>query len=832
MVNVFVFIWPIYAVIYACNVIKMAQVISEEEFVRLQTQLIELKNENYTLNERCRKQGNEIANLSQRLQHVDSEYLKALKVIAKSKKMKEVELLLQENDALQLKLQSQEDEFRLQNTTLMQELSTVLNSNEQLEKELKELQMNGIGVSGSQVDLELNNKIQKLEIENEALKKLTGDSQNLNTTLAQIKQKLCDHQHSEADGYELVEVNDHEVSYRKSFGGSSSPDLLKYIQTELENIEKNLPQISALQLMLESEKAEKGILRREIEQLRLSSEAKLGNSGGEEYAKLAEKLKKKQENFQKLHNEKEDMYNEHCKTVSSLTEMKDHEINQLKELNMRLQTQLNNTIQNFQDYKSEKCRIIQDLESKIVNLQSEIDGQAVERLQQLDAERIVLTSKLSDTKSVMEAMQKESFNINEKMKTLKQENEQLKSSLKLLEEEKASAVASLANVTKVADRRKQLIDEMNIKMQTKSDEYQHDVAHLTEKYTQQINALALKLEDEQSRSKEAEVLRQRVVTLENECKSIECARDFLKRQLTSTEEALINTTEHYDKLLAKTRNEHETVMEQITKEHEETVSELNIKLEISDTILRAEYEDKIRRLQQELKDAAEEQKIQDKKRMAVIKDFKRQLQNERKRCEALQERLQEFLNENSQTELYKDVVEVDKVETGSISSWSMMSGGGQSESKDSREDSSRLINGSSQPPSNNVYEQDNEVLVKAVASAQQEKAELEEKLKHLELCNAAMAEDILNKSTIIQHYCMEGRVDNPGRGSVDKITVKRVVDFIRDKGDENLKEMNRRMQRMVEETLFRNVNLQKDLDIMSQEVAKLKAASGTASSIT
>ena len=34
-------------------------------------------------------------------------------------------MLIQENDGLQRKLHSQEEEFRLQNTTLMQELSSV-----------------------------------------------------------------------------------------------------------------------------------------------------------------------------------------------------------------------------------------------------------------------------------------------------------------------------------------------------------------------------------------------------------------------------------------------------------------------------------------------------------------------------------------------------------------------------------------------------------------------------------------------------------------------------------------------------------------------------------
>ena len=43
----------------------------------------------------------------------------------KSKKAKEFDLLIQENENLQRRLQSQEEDFRLQNGTLMQELSNV-----------------------------------------------------------------------------------------------------------------------------------------------------------------------------------------------------------------------------------------------------------------------------------------------------------------------------------------------------------------------------------------------------------------------------------------------------------------------------------------------------------------------------------------------------------------------------------------------------------------------------------------------------------------------------------------------------------------------------------
>ena len=55
----------------------------------------------------------------------EKELTNANKVIAKSKKAQEVQQLFKDNDSLQRKLQSQEEEFRLQNQTLLQELSKV-----------------------------------------------------------------------------------------------------------------------------------------------------------------------------------------------------------------------------------------------------------------------------------------------------------------------------------------------------------------------------------------------------------------------------------------------------------------------------------------------------------------------------------------------------------------------------------------------------------------------------------------------------------------------------------------------------------------------------------
>jgi hypothetical protein len=50
------------------------------------------------------------------------------KSISRSRKAKDIDLLLNENENLQAKLEAQEEDFRLQNHTLLQELSTVSES--------------------------------------------------------------------------------------------------------------------------------------------------------------------------------------------------------------------------------------------------------------------------------------------------------------------------------------------------------------------------------------------------------------------------------------------------------------------------------------------------------------------------------------------------------------------------------------------------------------------------------------------------------------------------------------------------------------------------------
>ncbi|KAJ3583190.1 hypothetical protein NHX12_034193 [Muraenolepis orangiensis] len=117
----------------------MAQALSEEEFHRMQAQLLELRTQNYQLSDDLRKNSAELTGLRQKTQVLERDFGKVQKALSKSKKAQEVEALLGETSMLQGKLHSQEEDFRLQNSTLMTELSKLCTQIEQLEQDNQRL---------------------------------------------------------------------------------------------------------------------------------------------------------------------------------------------------------------------------------------------------------------------------------------------------------------------------------------------------------------------------------------------------------------------------------------------------------------------------------------------------------------------------------------------------------------------------------------------------------------------------------------------------------------------------------------------------------------------
>uniref|UniRef100_A0A8C5CA79 GRIP1 associated protein 1 n=1 Tax=Gadus morhua TaxID=8049 RepID=A0A8C5CA79_GADMO len=120
----------------------MAQALSEEEFHRMQAQLLELRTQNYQLSDDLRKNSAELGVLRQKTGVLERDLGKAQKVnynMSGHVTQQEVDALLGETAMLQGKLHSQEEDFRLQNSTLIAELSKLCTQIEQLEQDNQRL---------------------------------------------------------------------------------------------------------------------------------------------------------------------------------------------------------------------------------------------------------------------------------------------------------------------------------------------------------------------------------------------------------------------------------------------------------------------------------------------------------------------------------------------------------------------------------------------------------------------------------------------------------------------------------------------------------------------
>ena len=98
---------------------------SELQNIHLKETLLELKTRNYTLEDQSKKQRSALGEAQAKATVLQQELSKAKRTIEKSKKLSEVQKLLNENDNTQRKLLAQEEDFRLQNQTLLNELSLV-----------------------------------------------------------------------------------------------------------------------------------------------------------------------------------------------------------------------------------------------------------------------------------------------------------------------------------------------------------------------------------------------------------------------------------------------------------------------------------------------------------------------------------------------------------------------------------------------------------------------------------------------------------------------------------------------------------------------------------
>ncbi|XP_044856357.1 GRIP1-associated protein 1 isoform X2 [Mauremys mutica] len=790
----------------------MAQALSAEEFQRLQAQLLELRTQNYQLSDELRKTGAELTGLRQRVAFLDKELAKAQKALGKSKKAQEVEALLSENEMLQSKLQSQDEDFRLQNSSLLQELGKLCSQVEQLETDNKRMQGGGPVSDGPPPPGPPPPELLRLQAENTALQR----------NVAALQERLEKEAARQAEGQGAPQA--------PGPAGEAGAGPCQPLPAELE-------------LKWATEREEKKLLTQQLQGLEAAKQAEISRLQ-DELTKLNEKLKKKQESFRRLQAEKEALYNDSRTKLAEVQQQKAEELKSLQLCNQKLHQELQAAAQSAAELREQLQSRQREHADALHALQEQIQTSKTQELNLLREQSAALGLELQQRQSEKEALAGQRDDLDTQLQESIRANSRLLEQLQALGQEKEKLVVELEEARKSADKRKALLDALAVETQQEKGRQQEVLAALRVQHDKEVlsvraqyerelrqvheekkrheEALRGQLKEEKARTRELESSQQTVEELRLQIQSMDGAKGWFERRLKEAEE-----------LIEKHQRDHEEALRVCKEQH---AAELKLKDQEVDAAreqLRAaessrdEHVGTISRLRQEVKDTVDGQRILEKKGSAALKDLKRQLQVERKRADKLQERLQEILtNSKTRTGLEELVLaemsSPSRAQTGdssSISSFSyreaMKEGSGPGSTK------SNTGSPQSQRPADLSDEEISE-LFQRLAETQQEKWMLEEKVKHLEVSSSSMAADLCRKSAIIETYVMDSRIDvSAPHGPLERGGLGSVLRDLVKPGDENLREMNKKLQNMLEEQLTKNMHLQKHLEVLSQEIVRL-----------
>uniref|UniRef100_A0A8C2JZ66 GRIP1 associated protein 1 n=1 Tax=Cyprinus carpio TaxID=7962 RepID=A0A8C2JZ66_CYPCA len=829
----------------------MAQALSEEEFHRMQAQLLELRTQNYQLSDELRKNTAELNSVRQKTSNLEKDYVKAQKALNKSKKAQEVDALLSENKMLQGKLHSQEDDFRLQNSTLMQELSKLCSQIEQLELENRRLR-EGQGLEGpasSSASGPVDAELLRLQAENSALQKKLKALQEC-ADVNDGKAALIDG----SAGTNGVQSDASGLSDDPSAPGNDQIDQAEVQSVKPEQWDNELSKVA---LKLQTEMEEKCLLREQLQTLEMSKQSEITKLQ-EENAKLSDKLKKKQESFQRLQVEKEALYNDSRTKIDEIQQRKEEE---LKSINLRVQkvqTDLMAANQNVAELKEQLQSKQKEHEMAIHALKDQIQTVKTQELNLLREQNLALNAELQQRHTEQESFLAQKDDLNSQLQESNRANSRLLEQLTELGLEKDKLQQELEEARKTADKRKVMLDELAIEMAEEKSrhkeelsdvrlQHEKEVLSIRARYEKELRGLheeknrteeeiRSQLRDERARTKELESLQPYVEELKAQVQSMEGTKGWFERRLKEAEETMENSKLDHAEEIQRLQKAHTLQLEAKAAEVEAVKQQVTgMQKE------REELNNTISKLKQEIKDTVDGQRILEKKGSSALKDLKRQLHLERKRADKLQERLQEILtNTKTRTDSLSVSAGLEELVLSEINSPSRTQQTGDSSSISSFSYREIMKDGASAPSTNKSNTSspqsqrpadlsDDEVseLFQRLAEVQQEKWMLEEKVKHLEVSCASMADDICKKTAIIETYVMDSRRDVSGGGAVahgaqgERGGLSSVLRDLVKPGDENLREMNKKLQNMLEEQLTKNMHLQKDLEVLSQEIVRL-----------
>ncbi|XP_065178283.1 GRIP1-associated protein 1-like [Sycon ciliatum] len=787
----------------------MAQQLSAEEFSRLQSQLIELRTENYQLREKGSKLETEVTGLRSKVTTQDREIqlkrVTSLLPISKSskKQKQDFEATLEENDALYKKVERLEDEHRKQQSTLMQELAKVHDELEQTRRERDRLRGDGtepgaaaatvgsVSAAHSTVDVD-DGELRHLQAQNAVLQKtLTSTRESMQQQIQALEARL---QGDSADGADAC-----------ALASASEADQQQGILS------------AEVQMKLDTALEEKRLIEERLKQQMARHEEALSKAQ-EEASKWSEKARKKQDSLRQLQEEKDTLIRDNDAAVASMRTSHDEELQRVMQQSARMQQELGNANEELHSLRDTET----SLRSQAASSASSASKTEVELRQTVDTLRQDVARLEDELNTSISSKQQIVMGQVEELETTVKE---LQGKIYQTEKERNSAIEERDESNKVAEKRKLLADSLAIEKQSHASEVHR-------KLTEQSSAYEARLEgaNQQISDLKADVLR--LSQFEDELKSFGSVR----AKLAAEEENR-----------ARLEKELEAQKETLSAEVSRLESEL---AQVNESL--ATKDGEIEELQQAASDAEGKIRISERKSNALMKDIRRQLELERKRSE----RLQTALSTDSGTpvglaaassttstpsgatpEMAKRNRRFENLFDGLASEGS--SGGLFRHRSNSNETLSNSGESASAAGSEDVGS-----LLSRITQLQKDKWNLEERVCHLEQNAASLVEDVLQKSAIIKSHMMEPKADDasgsipvtrtPSAATPTKIApnlLRKLTsplirsshpDSANTSGTGGSSTETLRLQRLVEETLIKNLSLQQNVDMLSSELTRLQ----------
>nr|XP_057939575.1 GRIP1-associated protein 1 isoform X2 [Doryrhamphus excisus] len=857
----------------------MSQALSEEEFHRMQAQLLELRTHNYQLSDDLRKNSAELSALRNKNVVLERDFAKAQKALSKSKRAQEVEALLSENEMLQGKLHSQEEDFRLQNSTLMAELSKLCAQIEQLERENQHLKQEGVATasqgSTDPAPSPADEELLRLQAENTTLQKQVRtlqehfDQQRAESATARTDGSANGVCNVELKGEELAAAEGSNVIVQQTEAQQGQRNLHGLSEKSVEEIVAKHSALgwsaalcplthcfgAELEVALNNQHEEKRLLREQLRHLEASKQAEISKLL-DDVSKLSDKLKKKQESFQRLQAEKEVLYNDSRTKIEEINQRRDEEAKATNARVHKLQSDLTAANQTLSELREKLQTDDKEHQLAVNALKEQIQTSKMQEVSLLREQQEARAAELQQSQAEQEKLLAQRDDLDSQLQESSFANRKLLEQLTEEGQEKDKLLRELDETKKIAEKRKAMLDDMAIQLnQEKSDhkealsdlklQHEKEVLGVRARYEKELRGLheeknrseeeiRQQLRDEKARSKDLESLQMKVEEFHAQLQSMEGTKGWFERQLNEAQENMEKMTVEHQQAIKVLQDQHTLDLQAKQVELESVHQQM---LEIQKQ--RDEHNETIGKLKQEIKDTVDGQRILEKKGSAALKDLKRQLQLERKRADKLQERLQEILT-NSKTRTGLEELVLSEInspsrnqQTGDSSSVSSFS---YRDMMKENQSANQSKSGGGSPQCQRAADlSDDELgeLFQRLAEVQQEKWMLEEKVKHLEVSCSSMAEDICRKSAIIETYVMDSRIDvsggavgGHGASQVDRGGLGSVLRDLVKSGDENVREMNKKLQNMLEEQLTKNMHLQKDLEVLSQELVRLSKEHG------